>query len=192
MLLTITTTYQPATDLGYLLHKHPLRVQSFALSFGQAHVFYPETSVERCTAALLLDVDPVQLARGPDEPPDSDLRAFYGRLLRGVADAQSQRGDWRLCECTRCSDDDSHRQLVAWCWSSSDARHLVVVNLSPARATGRVRLPWGDLAGRTWSFADSLSGDCFERSGDDLAAEGLHVALEAWGPHFLIVEAEHL
>ena len=65
MLLTITTTYQPATDLGYLLHKNPERVQSFSLSFGQAHIFYPEVSNERCTAALLLDVDPVQLVRGP-------------------------------------------------------------------------------------------------------------------------------
>ena len=64
MLLTITTTYQPATDLGYLLHKHPARMQSFLLSFGQAHVFYPEASPERCTAALLLDVDPVSLVRG--------------------------------------------------------------------------------------------------------------------------------
>lgn len=41
MLLTITTTHRPATDLGYLLHKHPDRVQSFALPFGQAHVAYP-------------------------------------------------------------------------------------------------------------------------------------------------------
>ncbi len=64
MLLTITTTYQPATDLGYLLHKHPSRVQSFSLAFGQAHVFYPEASAERCSAALLLDVDPVHLVRG--------------------------------------------------------------------------------------------------------------------------------
>ena len=65
MLLTITTTYQPATDLGYLLHKNPARVQSFPLSFGRAYIFYPEVSNERCTAALLLDVDPVQLVRGP-------------------------------------------------------------------------------------------------------------------------------
>lgn len=63
MLLTITTTHRPATDLGYLLAKNPARVQSFALSFGQAHVFYPEASPERCTAALLLDVDPVALVR---------------------------------------------------------------------------------------------------------------------------------
>lgn len=63
MLLTISTTHRPATDLGYLLHKHPGRVQSFPLSFGQAHVFYPEATEERCTAALLLDVDPVALVR---------------------------------------------------------------------------------------------------------------------------------
>ena len=64
MLLTISTTHSPATDLGYLLHKNPARVQAFELSFGKAHVFYPEASKERCTAALLLDVDPVALVRG--------------------------------------------------------------------------------------------------------------------------------
>ena len=55
----------PATDLGYLLHKHPGRMQSFALTFGQAHVFYPEAYAEKCTAALLLDVDSVGLVRRP-------------------------------------------------------------------------------------------------------------------------------
>ncbi len=68
MLLTITTTHQPATDLGYLLHKNPWRLHSFELSFGQAHVFYPETNADRCTAALLLDVDPVGLVRNRKGP----------------------------------------------------------------------------------------------------------------------------
>lgn len=63
MLLTLTTTHSPATDLGYLLHKHPAKVQSFTASFGEVHVFYPEASAERCTAALLLEVDPVGLVR---------------------------------------------------------------------------------------------------------------------------------
>jgi 2-polyprenyl-3-methyl-5-hydroxy-6-metoxy-1,4-benzoquinol methylase len=68
VLLTITTTRAPATDLGYLLHKHPERVQSFGMSAGgTAHVFYPEASAERCTAALLLEVDPVGLVRGGGE-----------------------------------------------------------------------------------------------------------------------------
>jgi 3' terminal RNA ribose 2'-O-methyltransferase Hen1 len=64
VLLTITTTREPATDLGYLLHKHPDRLQSFAVSAGQAHVFYPEATDARCTAALLLEVDPIALVRG--------------------------------------------------------------------------------------------------------------------------------
>jgi len=68
MLLTISTTHQPATDLGYLLHKNPARAQHFTLSFGAAHVFYPEASAERCTAALVLDVDPVGLVRGRRGP----------------------------------------------------------------------------------------------------------------------------
>jgi 3' terminal RNA ribose 2'-O-methyltransferase Hen1 len=64
MLLTITTTHRPATDLGYLLEKHPAKFQSFELNFGRAHVFYPVAEPERCTAALLLDLDPIGLVRG--------------------------------------------------------------------------------------------------------------------------------
>jgi 3' terminal RNA ribose 2'-O-methyltransferase Hen1 len=63
VLLTVTTTHRPATDLGYLLHKHPDRVQAFGLPFGQAHVLYPEAGEERCTAALVLEIDPVALVR---------------------------------------------------------------------------------------------------------------------------------
>lgn len=65
MLLTLTTTHAPATDLGYLLAKNPARCQTFDLAFGQAHVFYSEAAAERCTAALLVEVDPVGLVRGP-------------------------------------------------------------------------------------------------------------------------------
>lgn len=64
MLLTITYTQMPATDLGYLLYKNPSRPQTFELSHGKAHVFYPEATRERCTVALLLDIDPIDLARG--------------------------------------------------------------------------------------------------------------------------------
>lgn len=64
MLLTLSTTHSPATDLGYLLHKHPDKVQAFPLAYGPAYVFYPEASADRCTAALLLDLDPVGLVRG--------------------------------------------------------------------------------------------------------------------------------
>ena len=64
MLLTITTTHSPATDLGYLLHKNPSKFQTFEESFGKVHVFYPEVADARCTAAMMLDVDPVDMVRG--------------------------------------------------------------------------------------------------------------------------------
>jgi 3' terminal RNA ribose 2'-O-methyltransferase Hen1 len=94
MLLTLTTTHTPATDLGYLLAKHPARLQSFPVSFGEAHVFYPEANDERCTAALLLDVDPVALSRGrkgtggpPLEPYVND-RPYVASSFLSVAIAQ--------------------------------------------------------------------------------------------------------
>ncbi len=64
MLLTITTTYSPATDLGFLLHKHPDKFQSVDLAMGKAHIFYPESSEDKTTAALLLDIDPIDMVRG--------------------------------------------------------------------------------------------------------------------------------
>jgi 3' terminal RNA ribose 2'-O-methyltransferase Hen1 len=63
VLLSLSTTHRPATDLGFLLHKHPDRAQAFKLPFGTAHVLYPEASEERCTATLLLEIDPLALTR---------------------------------------------------------------------------------------------------------------------------------
>ncbi|MFI6346010.1 3' terminal RNA ribose 2'-O-methyltransferase Hen1 [Streptomyces sp. NPDC050560] len=84
MFLTIGTTgtsERPADDLGFLLHKHPAKTQRFSTSYGDAHVFYPEATPERCTAALLLDVDPVALVRrhrgrGRGGAPDSALAQY--------------------------------------------------------------------------------------------------------------------
>lgn len=84
MFLTISTTgtaERPATDLGFLLHKHPGRTQAFSTSHGTAHVFYPEATDERCTAGLLLEVDPVALVRrgqgkGQGGTPDAALAQY--------------------------------------------------------------------------------------------------------------------
>ena len=119
---------------------------------------------------------PVFLDRGPAEPADEDLRAFYGRLLAAVAESGLRDGDWRMCDVSGWPDNDSCRHLVAWCWP----RELVVVNLGDAPAQARVHLPWDDLAGRTWELVDRLSGARFERGGDELASEGLYVGLEPW------------
>ncbi|NUP06187.1 MAG: 3' terminal RNA ribose 2'-O-methyltransferase Hen1 [Polyangiaceae bacterium] len=77
MLLTLTSTAEPATDLGYLLHKSPFRPHSFDLTFGKAHVFYPEARTERCTAALLLEIDPVALVRGRPGARETRTLAQY-------------------------------------------------------------------------------------------------------------------
>lgn len=98
MLLTISTTgsaHSPATDLGYLLHKNPARPQSSSTSVGDAHVFYPEATELRCTAALLLEVDPVGLVRGNRGTDGSSLgqyvndRPYAASSLLAVALAKS-------------------------------------------------------------------------------------------------------
>jgi 3' terminal RNA ribose 2'-O-methyltransferase Hen1 len=89
VLLTITTTRAPATDLGYLLHKHPDRMQAFETAAGSAHVFYPEATPRRCTAALLLEVDPVALVRGRANSANSAKNASKntdGELAQYVND----------------------------------------------------------------------------------------------------------
>jgi 3' terminal RNA ribose 2'-O-methyltransferase Hen1 len=78
MLLTITTTHKPATDLSHLLHKHPARLQSVELSQGNAHIFYPHADDEKCTVALLLEIDPIGLVRKSGEGgPDSFTLGHY-------------------------------------------------------------------------------------------------------------------
>ncbi|WP_256010203.1 3' terminal RNA ribose 2'-O-methyltransferase Hen1 [Desertivirga xinjiangensis] len=72
MLLTITNRHKPATDLSFLLHKHPAKIQSVELSNGKAHVFYERADDEECTAVLLLDIDPVGLVRN-DGPKGNDF-----------------------------------------------------------------------------------------------------------------------
>ena len=63
MILSISTTMSPATDLGFLLHKHPDKAQSFDVAVGTAHVVWPEATPARSTVALLLEIDPIGLVR---------------------------------------------------------------------------------------------------------------------------------
>ncbi len=123
---------------------------------------------------------PVQLGRGPVERVDDDLRSFYEHLLRTIRDTGLRDGEWRLCGCTGWPDNDSYRHLLAWSWTTPDRRHLVVVNLSGAPAQGHVGLPWTGLAQRTRELIDQLSGQRFTRAGDELAKDGLYVALDPW------------
>ncbi|GAA3924993.1 3' terminal RNA ribose 2'-O-methyltransferase Hen1 [Actinomadura viridis] len=105
MLLTITTTAPPASDLGFLLHKHPDRVQAFGQSFGTAHVFYPESGEDRCTAALLLDVDPVALVRTRGKgTPDFSLGQYVNDRPYAASSllASAMAGTFRTAMRGRC------------------------------------------------------------------------------------------
>jgi 3' terminal RNA ribose 2'-O-methyltransferase Hen1 len=115
MLFTITYTGENPTDLGYLLHKNPARPQTAELSFGQAHVFYTETGPDRCTAALLLDIDPLDLVRGRgnaksngifdyvnDRPyvcssfMSTAISGLYGTAMSGRCDKKQELADTPL------------------------------------------------------------------------------------------------
>uniref|UniRef100_UPI00140E7D0F hypothetical protein n=1 Tax=Altererythrobacter segetis TaxID=1104773 RepID=UPI00140E7D0F len=47
MLLSISTTHSPASDLGFLLMKNPENVHDIELPFGRATLFYPEADDDR-------------------------------------------------------------------------------------------------------------------------------------------------
>lgn len=81
MLLSIATTREPATDLGFLLHKNPARPQMKELAFGTAHVFYPRADVDLCTASLMLEVDPISLIRRPGRGSQSSPSFSLGQYV---------------------------------------------------------------------------------------------------------------
>ncbi|MGI5163883.1 3' terminal RNA ribose 2'-O-methyltransferase Hen1 [Spirillospora sp. CA-253888] len=113
MLLTITTTLRPATDLGFLLHKHPDRVQRFDQASGTAHVLYPEVGEDRCTAALLLEVDPVGLVRTrARRTPDFSLGQYVNDRPYAASSllASAMAGVFRTAMRGRC---DSRPELAA-------------------------------------------------------------------------------
>jgi len=127
---------------------------------------------------------PVTLGRRPVEQPDVELRGFVGRLLAALAGGL-RRGRWSMLPVWGWPDNPSAERLLAWSWEDGDRRHLVAVNLSDARADGRVQLRWTDLERRAIGFHDLLSGQRFERDGAALAREGLYVALDGHGMHVL-------
>ncbi|MBN1945786.1 MAG: hypothetical protein JW797_08915 [Bradymonadales bacterium] len=128
---------------------------------------------------------PVQLGRRPAEVTDSELRRFYLKLLEEVDSPVFRQGGWLLCDRSGWPDTWSYLNVVAWCWRKADHRRLIVINLSSQNARARVKMPWGDLAGRSWRLMDSLSGEEFVRGGDEMRDPGLYVELKGWGTHFL-------
>jgi hypothetical protein len=126
---------------------------------------------------------PVFLSRRPDESPDSDLQAFYQRLLTETARDVFRNGRWRLCDRSGWPDNPSHLNIIAWCWELGDDRHLVAVNLSSTPSQAVIHIPWENLRGRAWRLSELLSVESYDRGGDEMAEHGLFVSLSPWRWH---------
>jgi len=127
---------------------------------------------------------PVFLARRPAEQADPDLTAFYQKLLKAVDRDIFRNGAWRLCEQSGWPDNQSCRNILAWCWAKDNERCLIVVNFSGSASQGMVRVPLDDLRGRTLQLQDAMTSDVYERRGDDMYGTGMYVDLPPWGFHF--------
>ena len=132
---------------------------------------------------------PVFLGRRPAEPVDQDLVAFYGRLLQETNRDVFRNGEWRLCERSGWPDNQSCLNVLAWCWGKDDERYLIVINFSQHRAQALVHVPWDELREKQWRLIDALSGEAYDRSGNDMRDAGLYVELEPWKCHLFQVQA---
>lgn len=132
---------------------------------------------------------PVFLGRRPVEPIDQDLVAFYERLLKAANHDVFRNGAWQLCERSGWPDNPGFLTVLSWCWVKDDERSLIVIHFGPDRAQARVHLPWDELRGRTWRLDDALSGEVYDRSGDEMRDAGLYVDLGPWQCHLFRVSA---
>jgi hypothetical protein len=126
---------------------------------------------------------PVFLGRRPAESVDQDLVAFYGRLLKETNRDVFRNGQWRLCERSGWPDNQSFLNLLAWCWAKDDERWLIVINFAQVTAQARIHVPWDELRGKQWRLTDALSGETYDRSGDEMRDAGLYIDLKPWQCH---------
>ena len=132
---------------------------------------------------------PVFLGRRPAEPVDQDLVGFYERLLQATHRDVFRNGAWRLCERSGWPDNQSYQSVLSWCWAQNDLRYLVVIHFGDDTAQARVHVPWDELRGKTWRLDDALSGEAYDRSGDEMRDAGLYVELGPWACHVFRVSA---
>ena len=123
---------------------------------------------------------PVFLGRRPAEPIDPNLVSFYERLLKETSRDVFRNGEWRLCERRGWPDNQTCRNILTWCWTKDDARYFIVINFGQEQAQALVLVPWDGLRGRVWRLKDVLSGEVFDRSGNDMRDAGLYVDLTPW------------
>lgn len=125
---------------------------------------------------------PVFLSRRPQEPVDQALHDFYAKLLAAANQPLFHEGEWHLCDRSGWPDNASFQNLIAWSWQNNDDRCLITVNLSDSPLQALIHIPWA--AGQTWDLTDLLSNVTYTRDGNEMASQGLYVALAPWAFNF--------
>jgi glycosidase len=127
---------------------------------------------------------PVFLGRRPAEHVDQDLHAFYKKLLKIVDNNTFKNGKWTLLKAQGWNGDESARNILAWSMEDNEERYLIVINFHDGTSRARLILPWYDLMGKDYILDDVMSGNYYERNGDQLKFHGLFVELGPWQYHF--------
>jgi len=127
---------------------------------------------------------PVFLRRRPWEYTKIGLKEFYKRVFEVVSESVFYTGSWRLCECRGWPDNSSFQNLLAWSWKGQKEYRLIVINYCGYDSQGKVCLSYEEMEGLQWRLDDLLSGDQYERDGNEMTGQGLYVGLKPWGFHF--------
>ena len=132
------------------------------------------------------------LVRAPQEPPDEELQAFYGRLLSVLDHSALRDGHWQSLECVPAWDGNwTWDCFLAFAWQGpAGDRLLVTVNYAPDQSQCYVRLPFTDLFGRSLRFRDLLGSANYDRNGSDIASGGLYLDVPPWGYHVFEVSIQ--
>jgi glycosidase len=122
------------------------------------------------------------LGRGPNEPTDAKLGAFYERLLTVLRQPAVREGTWQLLECVSAWDGNwTHDCLLVFVWQGEGEQRLIVaVNYAPNQSQCHVRLPFADLAGKKWRLEDQFGASYYDWNGDDLHKGGLFLDMTPW------------
>jgi glycosidase len=133
---------------------------------------------------------PVFLARRMSEPVNHNLVLFYRRLLQAINCEVFMNGDWLLCESSGWPDNQTFKNILAWCWKKDDARYIIVTNFSDISSQAIVRVQWHELKDKMWRLYDVLSSESYDRNGSDMLDAGLYIDLEPWKFHFFHIQSQ--
>ncbi|MFA6102035.1 MAG: alpha-amylase family glycosyl hydrolase [Victivallaceae bacterium] len=131
---------------------------------------------------------PVFLERRPEEETNKELAVFYKNLLAETDNDVFRNGNWQRCEIRGCTDDNIHKNLLAWTWQKDGMSYLIIINYSDSESRGMIRLQWEGICGKTLGLTDVLNGEKYNRSGSEIAGNGIYVALKSWSCHFFRLE----